>query len=154
MPEISKLGINEAWENTQEKALQNKRGNKDKKMIPVEIVDFDKGKVVGRVYTDKELFSYASYLEYGTGTYARLPHIGKTFYFKKSGYTWWLLPVDKAKNRLNNKVIYSEKTQTYYYVMFATRPYPFMRPASFSSKRENVDILNEKIGKLLSEVLK
>lgn len=154
LPMATKDGIQSALLNTQEKALENKRGSKDKSLIPIEIVDFSKEKVVGRVYTDKTLFSYASFLEYGTGTYAELPHIGKTHYFTKSGYTWWLLPVDKASKKLNNKVVYSEKTRTYYYVMFATRPYPFMRPTAFATRQQNVDLVSECIRKKISEVLK
>ena len=38
--------------------------------------------------------------------------------------------------------------------MFATQPYPFMRPASFSSREENANLVDERIGKMLTEVLK
>ena len=56
LPETAKLGVEDSLKNTQEKALKNKRGNKDEKLIPIEILDFDKGKVVGRVYTNKDLY--------------------------------------------------------------------------------------------------
>lgn len=153
LPETAKLGVNDALKNTQEKALKNKRGNKDEKLIPIEILDFDKGKVVGRVYTDKDLFSFASFLEYGTGTKAELPHIGKTKTFIASGYQYWLLPVEKVDRQFSPQRIVVIGEQQFY-LMFATKPYPFMRPASFSSRQENADLLNERIGKLLMEVLK
>ena len=94
----SKLGMEDALKNTQEHALKNKRGAKDKRLIPVEIVDFSKEKIIGRVHTDKNLFSFAPFLEFGTGIKAdgTLPHIGKTKTFIASGYRYWLLPVDKA----------------------------------------------------------
>lgn len=47
LPETTKLGVEDSLKNTQGKALSNKRGNKDEKLIPIEILDFDKGKVVG-----------------------------------------------------------------------------------------------------------
>lgn len=153
LPETTKLGIEDSLKNTQGKALSNKRGNKDEKLIPIEILDFDKGKVVGRVYTDKDLFSYASFLEYGTGTEAELPHIGKTKTFIESGFKYWFLPVEKVDRQFNpQRIVVIDGKQ--FYLMFATKPYPFMRPASFSSRQENADLVNERIGKLLMEVLK
>lgn len=153
LPEATKYGVEDSLKNTQEKALKNKRGNKDEKMIPIELLDFDKGKVVGRVYTNKDLFSYAPFLEFGTGTEAELPHIGKTKTFIQSGFRYWYLPVEKVDRQFSPERIVVIGGQQFY-LMFATRPYPFMRPASFSSRQENADMLNERIGKLLMEVLK
>lgn len=153
LPERTKLGVNDALENTQEKALNNKRGSKDKKMIPIEIVDFNKNEVVGRVYTDKDIFSYAPFLEFGTGTKAELPHIGKTKTFIASGYRYWFLPVDKVDKKFSPERVINIDGELFY-IMFATQPYPFMRPASFTSRQENADLVNERIGKFLTEVLK
>lgn len=153
LPEATKMGVNDSLKNTQEKALQNKRGNKDKKLIPIEILDFDKNKIVGRVYTNKELFSCAPFVEFGTGTKAELPHIGKTKTFIASGYQYWFLPVEKVDRQFSPERIVVIGGQQFY-IMFATKPYPFMRPAAFSSRKENVDLINERIGKMLMEVLK
>jgi hypothetical protein len=153
LPETAKLGVEDSLKNTQEKALKNKRGNKDEKLIPIEILDFDKGKVVGRVYTNKDLFSHAPFLEYGTGTKAELQHIGQTKTFIQSGYRYWFLPVEKVDRQFSpERIIVIDGKQ--FYLMFATKPYPFMRPASFSSRQENADLVNERIGKMLMEVLK
>ncbi len=153
LPETTKLGVKDALENTQETALKYKRGQKDEKAIPIKIVDFDKYKVVGRVYTDKNLFSYASFLEFGTGTKAELPHIGKTKTFIASGYRYWFLPVEKVDKQFSPERMIEINGQ-HYYIMFATKPHPFMRPAAFSSRQENANLINERIGKLLMEVLK
>ena len=153
LPETAKVGVEDSLKNTQEKALKNKRGNKDEKLIPIEILDFDKGEVVGRVYTDKNLFSFAPFMEFGTGTEAELPHIGKTKTFIASGYRFWYLPVEKVDKQFSpERIVVINGKQ--FYIMFATKPYPFMRPASFSSRKENANLLNERIGKLLMEVLK
>lgn len=153
LPEAVKLGVEDSLKNTQENALKNKRGSKDKKLIPIELLDFDKGKVVGRVYTDKDLFSYAPFLEYGTGTKAELSHIGTTKTFIASGYRYWYLPVEKVDRQFSPERIITINGK-HFYVMFATKPYPFMRPASFSSRKENADLINERVGKLMMEVFK
>lgn len=153
MPKRAEIGVKNALENTQEKALSNKRGSKDKRMIPFEIVEASTNSVIGRVYTDKDLFSYAPFLEYGTGTKAEKPHIGTTETFIKSGYRYWYLPVEKVDRKFSPQRIININGQQYY-IMYATQPYPFMRPASFSSRKENADCLNEEIGKLFVEVLR
>lgn len=153
LPESAKLGVEDSLENTQDKALKNKRGSRNKKMIPVEIIDFNKNQVIGRVYTDKDLFSYAPFLEFGTGTEAELPHIGTTKTFIQSGFRYWLLPVEKVDKQFSPERIININGSLYY-IMFATRPYPFMRPASMSSRQENADLVNERIGRLLMEVCK
>lgn len=153
LPNSAKSGVEDALKNLQKKALDNKRGSKDEKMIPVEIVDFDKMKVVGRVYTDKDLFSYASFLEFGTGTEAELEHIGTTKTFIESGYRYWLLPVEKIDRKFAPERMINIKGNMFY-IMYATRPYPFMRPASFSSRKENAELIKKKIAYMLKEVLK
>ncbi len=156
LPEATKMGVNDSLKNTQEKALKNKRGNKDKNLILIEFMDITTTRIVGRVYTDRNTFDYAPYLEFGTGT--KLDPTGPgpkpehTQAYKDSNGAWWLLPVNKANKKLNNKVVNIDGKL--FYVMFATKPYPFMRPASFSSRQENADLVNERVGKLLMEVLK
>ena len=153
LPNSAKEGVNDALKHTQDVALKNKRGSRDEKMIPIEIVDFSKNKVVGRVYTDKDLFSYAPFLEFGTGTKAELPHIGKTKTFIASGYRYWLLPVEKVDRKFAPERMINIKGELFY-IMFATQPYPFMRPASFSTREENANLVDERVGKMLTEVLK
>lgn len=153
LPNRTKLGLEDSLKNTQEKALKNKRGSQDEKLIPIEIIDFNKNQVVGRVYTNKDLFSYAPFLEYGTGTKAELPHIGKTKTFIQSGFRYWFLPVDKVDKKFSPERIININGELFY-IMFATQPYPFMRPASASSRQESADLINERIGKLIMEVLK
>lgn len=153
MPKRTKIGVENALENTRDKALSYKRGNKDERLIPFEIVEASTNKVLGRVYTDKDLFSYAPFLEYGTGTEAEKPHIGTTKTFIKSGYKYWYLPVEKANREFSpQRIIVIDGKQ--FYIMYATQPYPFMRPASFSSRQQNADCVNEEIGKLFVEVLR
>ncbi len=154
LPEATNKGVNLALNNVKDTAIRNKRGTKDDKMFVVEILDFESGKITGQVKTNKDIFSYASFLEFGTGTYAQLPHIGTTKTFIDSNYAYWLLPKEKASRPLNNPLVYSEKTGTYFYVMFATRPYPFMRPTAQMTRKESVGYINMQISKLFREVAK
>lgn len=153
LPKRAENGMNNALKNTQEKALTNKRGSKDERLIPYEIVEANSKQIIGRVYTDKDLFDYAPFLEFGTGTKAEKPHIGKTKTFIESGYKYWYLPVEKANREFSPSRIINIDGNLFY-IMYATQPYPFMRPASFSSRQESADCINEEVGKLFVEVLR
>lgn len=164
--QTAKMGIEDSLENTREKALENKRGSKDKKLILTEIIDCSNGKVIGRVYTNKDSFSFAPFLEFGTGNKAdgTLPHIGKTKMFNESGMQFWYAPAESIKKQYEDGAYIEVAGEqipmsamfggSKYTLVFATKPYPFMRPASFYARQETIDLMNERIGKLLLEVLK
>lgn len=113
----------------QEVALKHKRGEKGSDMILFEIFVENK-EVKGRLYTN---FDYALFLEYGTGIHAEMPHIGQTKTFLESGYRYWFLPKEvadsKGKEFSPQRIINIKGKQ--FYIMFATKPYPFMRPTAF-----------------------
>lgn len=131
----------------QEYALKNKKGNKDTSLIPYEIKSDAKG-TTGRLYTN---FEHAPFLEYGTGIKAdgTLPHIGKTKKFIESGMKIWYLPksVADAKGREFSPQRLININGELYYVMFATQPYPFMRPTAFNLESEAINILASEIAK-------
>jgi len=139
----SKKGVNDACANTQKAALDKKRGSKNKDMIPFNVISDNKYITTGRIYTDKKQFSYASFLEFGTGILAEREHIGKTKTFIESGYRYWYLPVEKANRTLNNPIV--EIQGTLFYIMYSTQPFPFMRPAGFQERKNNVQIIKNKI---------
>ena len=121
----------------QEIALSNKKGNKNKDLIPFEIDNSGSG-VIGRLYTD---FEYALFFEYGTGQYAEMPHIGKTKLFKYSNFYCWYAPADKVGKQyrddqfieINNELFpmnaYIDGSK--YVMVFSQKPKPFMRPTAF-----------------------
>lgn len=124
-------------------ALKNKRGSKDDDSILFEIT-VTKNTITGRLYTN---FDYAMFLEYGTGTEAEMPHIGKTDTFIQSGYRYWFLPKDVADSRGKEfspqRIINIQGKQ--FYIMFATKPFPFMRPTAFQLENEAVKIFAKEI---------
>lgn len=119
--------MTKVMEDGQKTALQNKRGSKDEAMIPYEVKSENKG-VVGKLHTDKSKFSHALFLEYGTGTEAEMAHIGTTKTFIKSGYQWWLLPIEKAPRDFGTPIMINGKE---FFVMHPQSPQPFMRPTAF-----------------------
>lgn len=141
--------MEKVMESGQEEALKNKRGSKDKGIIPYEIKT-QKDIVIGRLYTD---FEHAPFLEYGTGDKAdgTLPHIGHTSTFKASGMKYWYLPKEladvKGKEFTPQRIIVIDGKQ--FYLMFATKPYPFMRPTAFFLEDKAIKILAEQIEKQL-----
>lgn len=142
----TEIGLENGLKGIQQMALDYKRGKKQG--ILIEITN-QNNKLVGRVYTDKEILPYALFLEYGTGTFAELPHIGTTKTFIKSGFRYWYLPVEKAQRDFgdNRRIVIQGKE---FFIMFAQEPSPFMRPAGFQGR----DIVKDELSKGISEFLK
>lgn len=153
----TQMGVKIASQVTQEEALSRKRGSRDKSLILAEQKN-EGDTYIGRVYTN---FEYAPFLEYGTGIYAEMPHIGTTYTFYKSGMQYWFLPVAKAKKKLNNRIVnipvrdsHGNPTGKYIecYMMFATQPFPFMRPTAFYSRNENIEAIRNSIKEALGGI--
>lgn len=144
----SELSIKQSMQMLQELAFKYKAGKKDISMISFEI----KG-LKGRLYTDKKTFAYAMFLEFGTGTFAELPHIGKTKTFLESGFEYWFLPVEKAERDFGKDRIITIKGKQFY-IMYAQQPKPFMRPAAFQGRDVVLDIFQDNIFNLLKEAVK
>lgn len=141
--------IESAMKKGQEEALNNKRGSKDINLIPYE-VNSGKDEAIGKLYTN---FDYAPFLEYGTGVKSdgTLPHIGKTKTFLESGMRYWYMPKElaDAKGKEFNPQRIIEIDGKEFYLMFATQPYPFMRPTAFMLEDKARNIVAEEIRKRL-----
>lgn len=139
------IAVERALQEGQRIALSNKRGNKDEDLIQYSI-KVNKGEVEGRIFTT---FDYAPFLEYGTGVKSdgTLPHIGKTKTFQKSGMQYWYLPkriADKTGMSFNPNRLITIKGEEFY-IMYATQPYPFMRPTAFELETKAVEIIKEEL---------
>ncbi len=142
-------GVQNAIKNTQTVAIRIRNGNGS---ILAELVNINSGEVKGRVFTDKVRFFWATFLEYGTGKYAQLPHIGTTPTFIKSGYEYWFIPVNKVDQRLYYPIIEIQGQQ--FYIAHGVEPKPFMTPAGIQTREENVKIIKDSISSMLKEVCK
>lgn len=164
LPSTVKVATEKTLIETKKEALKNKKGSKNEDMILTEILDSNTKEVVGKVFTNKDLFSFAPFLEYGTGSYAEKPHIGKTKTFLESGFKFWYAPatsVNKSYTMTDfmvvNGVFYPMITMFHgktYVMCFEQKARPFMRPAGVYSREEAKKILSKEIKTMLSEVLK
>lgn len=145
------VAMEKVMQYAQEEALKQKRGSKDSDLIPYEIINNNK-EVIGRLYTN---FDYAPFLEYGTGIKAdgTLPHIGKTKKFVESGMRIWYLPkaLADAKGREFSPQRIINIGGEEFYIMYATEPFPFMRPTAFLLEDNAIKILADEIIKQLKE---
>lgn len=145
------IALNEVMKYGQNVALQKKRGSKEANLIPFEIT------VEGKTFTGKlhTNFAYAMFLEYGTGTFAELPHIGKTRLFKFSNFYCWYAPADAIKRQYSDEQFIDINGQMFsmnaymngkkYVMVFSSQPYPFMRPAAFELEEKAVKIFADKL---------
>ena len=147
---VTKSGLEKGLTEIQKMALDYKRGTKQG--ILIEVTD-DKNKLVGRVYTDKQLLPHALFLEFGTGTFAELPHIGTTKTFIKSGFRYWYLPVEKAQRDFGDNRRITINGQDYF-IMFAQQSSPFMRPAGFQARDIAINEVKNSINEFLKEVVR
>lgn len=144
------VGLEAGLKEIQKMAYQYKKGKKEG--ILIEVTNKNR-QIVGRVYTDKDIMPWALFLEFGTGTYAELPHIGKTKTFYASGFQYWYLPIDKAERNFGD----DRKINLYgkeFYVMYAQQPKPFMRPAGFNGRDKVADEVKKAINEFLKEAVK
>lgn len=164
LPQTVEIGIEKSSEETKKEALKNKKGSKNENMILTEMLNEDKTRIIGRIFTNKDIFSFAPFLEYGTGTYAEKPHIGKTKTFLESGFRFWYAPATSVNKSYTltdfmvvNGVYYPMITSfggKTYVMCFEQKARPFMRPAGVYSREETKKIIASQINKMLNEVLK
>lgn len=95
--------------------------------------------------------SYLWFEYFGTGKYAEKEHVGNTPHFKASGYTEWLIPV-KPNLNLNYKIVTIKGSQ--FYLAHGAKANHFLEDAEFKTRKENLEIVNKKIQKMLKEVCK
>lgn len=143
-------GVLEALKNTQITAIRLCKTQNDG--ILVELVNVSDNSVKGRVYTDKTTFSFASFIEYGTGEYAELPHIGTTKTFIESGYEYWFIPVNKVEKKLHYKIININGQE--FYLAHGVPAKPFMTPAGLQTREQNVEIIKKKLSSFIKEACK
>lgn len=152
-------GVEEASEETRKYALKQKKGVKKDDMILKEI-NSSINEIVSRIYTN---FKHAPFLEFGTGRYAEMPHIGKSKTFLESGFKFWYAPATSIKGTytatdfmVHEGVFYPMITRMYgktYVLVFEQQSRPFMRPAAFYMRSKNVGIINNKIKKgIISDI--
>lgn len=151
LPKILEDATKEILQNIKGYAVRLEKGHNEEGIL-FELIDTQTNKVKGRVYTDKVKMPYAMFEHFGTGTYAEMPHVGVTKHFVESGFTEWFIPVSKAPKPLPYPIITINDMQ--FYIAHGVKANHFMTDAEFQSRQENVQIIDEKIRKLLEEACK
>lgn len=130
----TEIGIEKALNDSKTYALENKYGSKNQNLILIELTKKGQERI-GKIYTN---FSYALFLEYGTGRKAEMPHIGQSTTFRKSGFYFWYAPADKVMKQYKDTDYFEFNGEMYpmnafmngnkYVMVFEQEARPFMRP--------------------------
>ena len=120
--------------------------------ILIEMIDTSTMQPKGRVYTDKDKFSWAMFEHFGTGDYRELPAIGKTEHFKNTGGSQWFIPVSKVEKTLGYPIIEIQGMQ--FYIAHGVHSNHFMTDAEFKTRQENREIVAKKLNEMFKEVCK
>ena len=156
LPNSAVTGIEEVLKNLQCEAVKLENGHNQEGII-VERVELSSGKIKGRIYADPAKFinngqSYLWFEYFGTGAYAEQEHVGTTSYFIESGYTEWLIPVDKVDRSLNYPIVTFGENQ--FYLAHGAKSNHFLSDAEFKTRQENVETVKKAIEEMFEEVCK
>lgn len=144
-------GVETALENTANYAykLKNVASGESNQGIKVEIVKMQQIQVEGRVYTD---FFHAGFLEFGTGIHMDSESPGHISEKAAAGLPWFVHE-DMADLSGYNFPVVETPTGDRYYMIRGTHPHPFMRPAAFAMRDNNVETVAEAIRELIESVV-
>lgn len=81
-----------------------------------------------------------------------MEHVGDTKHFFESGFTEWLIPVNKVGKTLNYRIITIDGNQ--FYLAHGVESNHFLTDAEFKTRDYNKEIITKKIEKMLQEVCK
>lgn len=151
LPQKVEDSIEDVLKNIRGYAIRLERGHNTDGIL-VEMVETSTMKVKGRIYTDKEKFSWAMFEHFGTGDYRELSAIGKTKRFIETGGSQWFIPVSKVEKELHYPIIEIQGAQ--FYIAHGVKANHFMTDAEFESRNDNVKIVNKKLKEMFKEVCK
>ncbi len=147
----TETGIQVALKDSKKYALECKSGSKNQNLILTELTK-KANERIGKIYTN---FSYAPFLEYGTGRKAEMPHIGKTRTFRISGFYFWYAPADKVIKQYKDDDFFEFNGEMYpmnaymnnnkYVMVFEQESRPFMRPTAFYRHDLNLEKIKKSI---------
>ena len=151
LPQKVEESIEDILKSIQGCAIKLEKGHNEKGIL-IEMIETSNSKVKGRIYTDKETFSWAMFEHWGTGQYAEMEHVGTTKHFIDSGYTQWFIPVSKVKKALPYPIITIQDMQ--FYIAHGVQPNHFLTDAEFKTRQENKEIVKNKLQEFFKEVCK
>lgn len=151
LPQKVEESIEEVLKNVQGNAIRLERGHNSEGIL-IEMIETSTMKVKGRVYTDKDTFSWATFEHFGTGDYREMPAIGKTKRFIDTGGSQWFIPVSKVEKSLNYPIVEIQGNQ--FYIAHGIHSNHFMTDAEFKTRQDNKEIITKKLNEMIMEVCK
>lgn len=118
LPQVEQETVEDILKNIRGYAIKLERGNNEQGIL-CEMIDMSTKEIKGRIYAKPEEFmtddnkSYLWFEYFGTGEYAEKEHVGTTKHFVESGYTEWLIPVNKVGRSLNYPIVTIKGRQFY-----------------------------------------
>lgn len=153
MEESAKKGVQNALNDTQKLAIQLKPQGKSNEGILVELLDTENNEIKGRVYTNSTAFPYLVYLEFGTGIYADADGGGS-----RAKKIPWYVHTSMADLSMYNypTITFTDENgiENTFYVIYGMKSHPYMRPAGFQSRDNNIEQVEKTIDEMIRSVLK
>lgn len=153
IPRKAGQGVKAAANSTRDLAASLARGSIGR-AIREEPVEYGKGLVSRRVFNDTLQAPYSSYVEFGTGIHADTQGNSEAIRLKRAKSIPWYIHISMVPRSFSKYgfPLITGKDGEQFYVVFGTHPHPYMRPAAFQSRDDNVDQLANAVGALFREV--
>lgn len=151
LPQTATQSVEDILKNMQGYAIKLEKGHNQKGIL-VQMIDNQGNIIKGRLYTDKTEMPYAMMEHFGTGQFAEMAHIGVTKHFIESGFTEWLIPVNKVERPLNYPIINIKGNM--FYIAHGAQPNHFMTDAEYQDRQDRPKIIKEDFEKMLKEACK
>lgn len=153
LPKTTETGVKSALESTHKLALQLKPQGKSNAGILIQLLDTQDNIIKGRVYTDVKNFPYLVYLEFGTGIHAD-PEGGGS---RAKKIPWYVHTSMADLSMYNYKVVtFTDENgkEEKFYKIYGMKSHPYMRPAGFQNRDNNIELVEKSISEMIRKVIK
>lgn len=155
LPAAAESGIKKALENTSKYAIAFAPGSVAN-AIKLELVDKGTGEVIaGRVFNDVGMLPWSSYIEFGTGAYVDDQGNDEAIRLKVSTKIPWYIHVSMVPEsfaKYNYPLVTGRNGEQYWEVLGA-HPRPYMHPAAFAARDDNINAVAEAIHQMIGLVV-
>lgn len=155
MTRAAQTGTRKAAEDTAQIAMRLAPG-KVRGAIRAEVLGRDGSVLSARVFNDTSLVPWSSYTEFGTGNYVDDEGVSEAIRLKRAKSVPWYIHVSMVPPsfaRYGYPVVVGADGQKYYEVD-GMHPKPYMQPAAFRNRDENVKTLAEALDDMIREAVR
>ena len=146
LPGAAERGVRRALDDTAKLAIRM-APNVVGKCIKVEMLNSETGEIVGRVYTDTGVTSFAPYVEFGSGVKVDDQGNPESIRLKRATQIPWFIHVSMVPRSFAKYgyplIVGRDGAQ--YWVVDGMTPHPYFHPAAFNRRDDNVDAVKQEI---------